>query len=398
MTSVIVHYQELALKGRNRPWFISALVRNLRIALADLDVVHVRAKMGRVEIKLGPTAAWPTVRARLTRLPGIANFLHATHVPADVDQIADGIVAHLPGLAAGSFRIAARRSDKRFPIPSPEIERVIGRRVQDATGWPVNLERPDRKIYVEVFTQDAFYAFDKERGAGGLPVGTSGRVACLLSGGIDSPVAAWRAMRRGCRTVFIHFHSYPILSRTSQDKARELVRILTERQLRSRLYLVPFGAVQQQVVITVPPPLRVVIYRRLMVRIAERIARAEEAQALVTGDVIGQVASQTVENLSVVEGAATLPILRPLIGFDKDEITAEAERLETYRVSIIPDDDCCTLFTPRFPATRADRRAAVAAESALDVESLVATAVRDAVVETFQFPMVESAVRQEMES
>jgi thiamine biosynthesis protein ThiI len=398
MTSVIVHYQELALKGRNRPWFIHTLVRNLRAALADLDVVRVQALMGRIEIRLGPSAPWPTVRDRLQRLPGIANFLRATHVTPNVDAIADGIVAQLPGRTAKSFRIAARRADKRFPIPSPEIERIVGRRVQDATGWPVDLDSPDRKIYVEIVTNDAFYAFEKEQGSGGLPVGTSGKVLCLLSGGIDSPVAAWRVMRRGCRTLFVHFHSYPILSRTSQEKVREIARILTERQLRSRLYLVPFGAVQQQIVVTVPPPLRVVTYRRLMVRIAERIARNEGAHALVTGDVIGQVASQTIENLTVAEGAATMPILRPLIGFDKDEITAEATRLGTYRVSIVPDDDCCTLFTPRFPATRADRRAAMSAEAALDVETLVAAAVRDAVVERFQFPMVESAVRQEIES
>jgi thiamine biosynthesis protein ThiI len=398
MTSVLVHYQELALKGRNRPWFISMLLRNLRSALADLDVLQVRALMGRVEIRLGPSAPWPEVRDRLARLPGIANFLEATHVAPDIDAIADGIVARLPGRTARSFRVAARRADKRFPLPSPEIERIIGRRVQDATGWPVDLETPDKKIYVEIVTHDAFYAFDKEQGVGGLPVGTSGKVLCLLSGGIDSPVAAWRVMRRGCRTTFVHFHSYPILSRTSQEKVRELARLLTRHQLRTRLYLVPFGAVQQQVVVTVPPPLRVVTYRRLMVRIAEQIARAEGAQALVTGDVVGQVASQTIENITVVDDAATMPILRPLVGFDKDEITAEAERLGTYRISIVPDDDCCTLFTPRFPATRADRRAALAAESRLDVEALVSAAVRDAVVEGFQFPMVESAVRQEIES
>jgi thiamine biosynthesis protein ThiI len=397
-TSVLIHYQELALKGRNRPWFINMLVRNLRTALADLDVIEVRALMGRVEVRLGPTASWPVLRERLARMPGIANFLRTTHVAPDLDKIADGIVAQLPGRTAKSFRVAARRADKRFPFPSPEIERIIGRRVQDATGWPVNLESPDKKIHVEVVTNDAFFAFDKEKGAGGLPVGSSGKVMCLLSGGIDSPVAAWRVMRRGCRAGFVHFHSYPILSRTSQEKVREIVRMMTARQLRSRLYLVPFGAVQQQVVITVPPPLRVVIYRRLMVRIAEQIARNEGAHALVTGDVIGQVASQTVENLSVVESAATMPILRPLIGLDKDEITAEAERLGTYSVSIVPDDDCCTLFTPRFPATRANRRSVLAAEAELEVEALVAAAVRDTAVEAFQFPMIESAVRQEIES
>lgn len=210
MSSVIIHYQELALKGRNRPWFITALVRVIRTALADLDVLGVRALMGRIEVRLGPSVEWAEVRDRLARLPGIGNFARATHMPPDLEAIASAIVASLSGRPALPFRVAARRADKRFPIPSPEIERIIGRRVQDATGWAVDLSRPQFVIHVEVVTDDAFFYFDRERGAGGLPTGTSGRIACLLSGGIDSPVAAWRMIRRGCRAYFIHFHSYPV--------------------------------------------------------------------------------------------------------------------------------------------------------------------------------------------
>ncbi len=184
--------------------------------------------------------------------------------------------------------------------------------------------KPELTIHVETLTNEAFYYFGKDPGAGGLPVGVSGRVVCLLSGGIDSPVAAWRLMRRGCRVHFVHFHSYPILSRASQEKARELVRLLTNYQFRSRLFLVPFGEIQQQVVLSVAPPLRVVIYRRLMMRIAEAIAVNNRAGGLVTGEVVGQVASQTLENLTAINAVATLPVLRPLIGMDKDEITAEA--------------------------------------------------------------------------
>jgi len=193
-------------------------------------------------------------------------------------------------------------------------------------------------------------------------------------------------MKRGCKVTFIHFHSYPILSRASQEKARELVRLLTGWQLRSRLYLVAFGDIQQQVVLAVPAPMRVVIYRRLMLRIAEQIARARGAQALVTGDVVGQVASQTLENLAVVGSVATLPIFRPLIGMDKDEIVSEAHRLGTYTISIIPDQDCCTLFTPRNPLTRAKLAEIEAAESALPIQELVDRAVRDAIVEDTRFP------------
>jgi thiamine biosynthesis protein ThiI len=388
MSSVVVHYSELALKGRNRPWFIHMLVRTIRTALADLGVSEVRALVGRIVIQLEPGADWDQVRGRLTRLPGIGNFALATHVPADLEVIADQVVAGVRNRPASSFRIAARRADKRFPTPSPDIERLIGRRVQDATGWPVNLSAPELVIRVEVLTDDAFFFIDVEPGSGGLPVGTGGRVLALLSGGIDSPVAAWRLIRRGCRADAVHFHSYPILSRMSQDKVRVLASRLTECQLRSRLYLVPFGGVQQQVVLGVPPPLRVVTYRRLMMRIAERLAERSGARALVTGDSVGQVASQTIDNLAVVGRVVKLPILRPLVGMDKAEITRDAERLGTYVTSIIPDDDCCTLFTPPHPATRASQASVEAAEARIDVGALVERALAETTVEDLRFPVL----------
>jgi thiamine biosynthesis protein ThiI len=386
MSSVIVHYQELALKGRNRPWFIASLARSMRVALGDLNVLSVQVLMGRVEVQLGDDTQWDEVRTRLARMPGIANFALATHVPPDLETISAEVVKAIAGRPALPFRISARRADKRFPFSSPQIERLVGARVQAATGWPVDLSHPQFRIHVDIVNDDAFFYFDRARGPGGLPTGTSGKVAVLLSGGIDSPVAAWRIIKRGCRAYFVHFHSYPVLSRASQDKARQLAELLTRHQLRSRLFLVPFAPVQQQIVLSVPPPLRVVIYRRMMIRIAERLARRVGCQALVTGDVIGQVASQTIENLTVVGEATTMPLLRPLVGFDKEEITREAQQLGTYEISIIPDEDCCTLFTPRFPATRASREAVERAETGLDVAGLVDAAVEATVGETFRFP------------
>jgi thiamine biosynthesis protein ThiI len=388
MKSVIVHYQEIALKGRNRPWFVARLVRNLREAVKDLDVTAVRVLMGRIEVVLGPSADWPTIAARLGRVFGVANFARAGRSVLDVDAIAAEILRDLDPTDPRSFRVSARRADKRFPLTSPQIEREVGGRIKEARGWHVDLGDPELTIHVEALTGEAFYYFGKERGAGGLPVGASGRVVCLLSGGIDSPVAAWRMMRRGCRVLFVHFHSYPILSRASQEKARELARLLTQFQYRSRLLLVPFGELQQRVVLSVAPPLRVVIYRRLMMRIAERIAHQHRAQALVTGEVVGQVASQTLENLNSINEVVALPVLRPLIGMDKDEITAEAQRLGTYPISIIPDQDCCTLFTPRHPATKARKRDVLVAEEALAIEDMIAQATEGAVVEHFDFPVI----------
>jgi thiamine biosynthesis protein ThiI len=242
-------------------------------------------------------------------------------------------------------------------------------------------------------TDHGFYFFGKHKGAGGLPTGASGRVACLLSGGIDSPVAAWRMMRRGCVVQLIHFHSYPILSRASQEKVRELAALLTSYQLKSRLYMVAFGELQQRIVLAVPAPLRVVVYRRVMMRIADRLARHWRARALVTGEVVGQVASQTLENMAAINAVTTLPVLRPLIGMDKDEIVAEAQRLDTYRISIIPDQDCCQLFTPKHPATAARLHEVELAERDLPIDEMVEAAVSAASLEEFHFPHGTRAAR-----
>jgi len=386
LKSIILHYQEIALKGNNRPWFVSRLARNLRLATKDVGVREVRVLMGRIELMLQDGADWISVRDRITNVFGVANFAIAGRAPLDVDAIAREILNDVGDMNPASFRVSARRADKRFALSSPEIEREVGGRIAEARQWKVDLSRPALTIHIEALTEDAFYYFGKEPGAGGLPAGTSGRVACLLSGGIDSPVAAWRMMRRGCRVLFVHFHSYPILSRASQEKVRELVKLLTRFQYDSKLFLVPFGEFQQQVLLTVAPPLRVVIYRRLMMRIAEAIARRNRAQALVSGEVVGQVASQTLENMTLIDQVVSMPTLRPLVGMDKDEITAEAHRLGTFPISIIPDQDCCTLFVPRHPATKAKLRDIDAAESSLDIVDIVNRALANTVLEEAHFP------------
>ena len=403
MNSIVVHYKELALKGRNRPWFVQHLVRNLRYALRDLDVGAVRSLMGRIDIEIGAASnldsaearlARDEVRERIRRTFGIANFSYAGRAPHDFDALASAILTDLGDTEAESFRVSARRADKRIPFTSPEIEREVGGRIKEAKGWRVDLEDPALTIHLEMLTEYAFYYFGKDAGAGGLPTGTGGRVACLLSGGIDSPVAAYRMMRRGCSVLLIHFHSYPILSRASQEKVREIAALLTTYQLRSRLILVPFGELQQQVLLAVPAELRVVVYRRLMMRIAEKLARQWRARALVTGEVVGQVASQTLENLTTIGGVTTMEILRPLIGRDKDEIVSAAQRLGTFPISIIPDQDCCQLFTPRHPATRVGPAEIEVAERPLPIEDMVQKAIDRALVEDFRFPVLKSSITQ----
>jgi thiamine biosynthesis protein ThiI len=383
---LLIHFLELALKGRNRPWFVASLVRSIRLLLADQDVSHVRHVQGRIEARLGASADWNEIRARLAMLPGIANFARADETEPTIDVMWTALEPMLAGLAPNSFRVKMRRINKQFLTPSPDVERAIGERVVAATGWTVNLSKPDLTLRIEALQERALVYASRESGAGGLPLGTGGKVLCLLSGGIDSPVAAWRMIRRGCRVSFIHFHASPILSMASQEKTRELVQTLTRAQLSSRLFLVPFGGVQQRVVVGVPGPLRVVIYRRLMVRIAEEVAKRHGALALVTGDVVGQVASQTLENIASVSRVATMPILRPLVGDDKEEITAIARAIGTYPTSILPDEDCCTLFTPRLPSTRTTPQLVDDAEAQLDVPALVSMALEGVTVETFRFP------------
>jgi thiamine biosynthesis protein ThiI len=388
MNAIVIHYKELALKGKNRPWFIRLLVRNLKGALAGLHVASVRSKMGRIELELGPNTPRDEVMDRLRLVFGIANFSYANRGPHDFAGLAAAILTDLDDREVPSFRVSVTRSDKRLPFTSPQAEREVGGLIKEAKGWRVDLTRPALTVHIEMLPDAAFYFFGKEPGAGGMPSGSGGRVACLLSGGIDSPVAAYRLMRRGCSVLLIHFHSYPILSRASQEKVREIAALLTRHQLRSRLWLVPFGEIQQQVVLAVAPEMRVVVYRRLMLRIAERLARKGHARALVTGEVIGQVASQTLENMTAIAEATSLEILRPLVGMDKDEITAEAIRIGTYPISIIPDQDCCTLFTPRHPVTRARAADVARAEQALPIDEMVTAAVAAVVVEDFKFPVL----------
>jgi thiamine biosynthesis protein ThiI len=390
MTCILAHYSEVALKGKNRPWFVGRLVRHLHKALAGLSVKEIRTPMGRIEIVLGREATADEIRDRMSRVFGIANYSVADRVPLDFDGMADAIVSRLPPREqVGSFRVYVRRADQQFATPSPELARDLGSKVWHARGWKVDLDHADLVISLEIVPGHAYLYMQKENGPGGLPTGTAGRVTALLSGGIDSPVAAWRMMKRGCHVTLVHFHSAPFLSNVSQEKARQLAGVLTRYQLRSRLFLVPFGELQRQVTLSVPGELRVIIYRRFMLRIAERISRDVRSKALVTGDVIGQVASQTLDNIAAADSAARLPILRPLVAMDKEEIITQAQQLGTFEISIVPDQDTCTLFTPRHPETHARRHQIEEAEKNLPIADMVKETTDRAVVEDFTYPVIK---------
>ena len=392
MRCVIVHYHELALKGHNRDYFEQCLIKNIRTALNDVGVRQVENLHSRIRIRLPHEASIEVVRDRLIRVCGIANFLPGRVVPLqlanpNLHELTAAVLEEIESQSFATFRITARRADKRLALTSMDIEKSLGAAVCDRTGKKVSLKNPDLTIYIELLSKEAFCSAEKIEGPGGMPVGVSGRIACLISGGIDSPVAAYRIVKRGCLASFIHFSGRPLVSRASEEKVHELVRHLTTFQYDSRLYVIPFGEIQREIILNTPAPLRIVLYRRMMIRIAQELARKDQCWALVTGDSLGQVASQTPQNLCAIEEAAELPILRPLIGMDKREIIDEARRLGTYETSIEPDQDCCKLFVPPHPSTKTRLDDVKKVERMIDVSALVKRGVENVELTELSFPL-----------
>ena len=376
--TILIHYHEINLKGNNRGWFENQLQHHVAALLRDTAHSAIRRFAGRLAIEIPENASQDEIDAITRRLQcvfGIANFIVAREVTAELEAIKMTLAELVSSTAFESFKIDARRGTKEFPLNSQELNQLLGAYVVELAGARVRMEGPDAVFSVEIAEGRAFLSVEKIQGAGGLPSGTGGKVLCLISGGLDSPVAAWRMMRRGCRVQHIHFHSFPHTTAESQDKVRNILRVLSRYQLESVLYMVPFAEVQKEIVAYAPPPLRVVLYRRFMVRIAETVAGWEKAAAVVTGDSLGQVASQTLENIRTISAVTGIPIFRPLIGDDKEDIMRVARAIGTYEISIQADQDCCSLFVPKHPETRSDIEKAERAEQQLDILKLCREAI-----------------------
>ena len=377
---VLCRFGELFLKAGNRKAFERMLADNVRAALGGLPRARVEQAHGRLFVRL-PSEDADEAAGRLSRVFGLVSFSVARQVEAKPDLEAITAMAVDEARAAvtrdrpASFKVEARRPDKRFPKSSMEIDRHVGAAVQAATGLAVDVHQPALRLGIEVGTDVAYVFAGKHDAPGGLPVGVSGRALLLLSGGIDSPVAGWLAAKRGLALDAIYFHSPPYIGEKSRDKVLALGKQLARWQALRSVTIVPFTAVQKRLRDAGPAELAVVLYRRMMLRIADAVADKLEADALVTGDNLGQVASQTIENLTAIEAAARRVVLRPLITYDKVETTALARRIGTYETSILPFDDCCSLFLPRHPATAARPKDAEKAEQGLDLPGEVAAAV-----------------------
>ena len=375
---MLCRYGEIFLKSGNRKRFERVLVENVRAALAGVAGARVDAPYGRVLVRL-PEAEAEEAGRRVERVFGLVSFSVARAVSPDVDAIGAAAVAEARAAVArapaASFRIDARRADKRFPLDSMALARAIGARVATEAGLAVDLHEPGLRVGVEVSAGGAFVYAGTRAAPGGLPVGTSGRALLLLSGGIDSPVAGWLAAKRGLALDAVYFHSPPYVGEKSKDKVVTLARALARWQALRSVTVVGFTETQKRLRDAGPAELAVVLYRRMMMRIADAVADQLGASALVTGENLGQVASQTVENMTAIEAAARRVVLRPLVTYDKVETTALARRIGTYETSILPYEDCCSLFVPPHPATHARAQDAERVEAKLDVAAEVAAAV-----------------------
>ena len=388
---IVVHYHEVWLKGRNRDFFLSKLAWALRRALEGLPVVRVERPGDRLLIELGEGARLDEAMARVQRVLGIAYFAVARPVAREVDAICRAAWDEVQTESFRTFAVRAKRSDKSFPMRTVELEAAVGRHLLEqlrAAGREVrvHLDDPELTCRIEITPGPALVYARKIPGAGGLPANTAGRMMCLLSGGFDSAVAAYKMMKRGAHVSFVHFWGGGARpGESSVHVARELVRRLVPYEFTAKLYLVPFEAIQREIVRDAPETYRLLLYRRMMLRIAERLAQRDHGHALVAGDSLGQVASQTLQNMVAVGAAAHMPLFRPLVGDDKQEIIALARHIGTYEISAEPFHDCCPVFLPKVPALHASPEDLEKAEAALDVADLVKCGVQSAALERFRY-------------
>jgi thiamine biosynthesis protein ThiI len=374
---ILVRYGEIHLKGLNRPFFEKKLVDNIKTVLGSSDGIEVTRAQGRIFV----SGIDNIDRAldSLSRVFGIVSVSPVFVTEKNMDDILRTCVEVFKNSMDGSiktFKVEARRADKNFPLKSPQISRESGAAVlRNIPGIKVDVHNPDKTLHVEVRDKAYIYT-DVYPGPGGMPVGANGKVVLLLSGGIDSPVAGWMVAKRGVKPEAVHFHSFPFTSERAKEKVIDLCRILTGYIGDMNLHIVPFTAIQQEIYEKCPDSQITVLMRRAMMKIAEQIALDTGAGALVTGESIGQVASQTIESLHVTNSAVNIPVLRPLIGFDKVEIMDRAKDIGTYQTSILPYEDCCTVFVPKHPVTKPKLEHIENSEKGLDIDKLIKEAIQ----------------------
>lgn len=388
---LVLHYHEMWLKGRNRSFFLHRFTESIRNHLSGLGPIRIEHEDGRVLVSLESTPSLAEAVVRVKRVFGVAYYSVAAETSRDLEVVDQTSWAQLAGQPFQTFAVRARRADKTLPFRSGDVERRVGRYVLDsacAAGRDigVDLEHPDITCFIEFTRSRALVYSEKIAGPGGMAANTAGKLVCLLSGGYDSAVAAYLMMKRGARMIFVHFHGIAARAgEASEPVARDIVRTLVPYQDAARLYLVPFYDLQREVLLNAPEEHRILIYRRLMLRIAEALGRRHHALGLVVGDSLAQVASQTLQNMAAVGAVARLPVYRPLVGADKQEILDVARKIGTYEISSERFSDCCPAFMPRSPRLYASAQELDEAEQRLDIASMVQRGTAAARLETYRF-------------
>jgi len=369
---VVIHYHEIALKGNNRDFFESVLVDNLKKSIDKEDVKSIERRYGRVLVFLSEKADEDSVREKVKNVFGVANFSFSYQSSKNLNILKKAMWEKVKDKEPKSFRVTVKRSDKSFSGTSQEIAVDIGSFLfEKFKNVKVDLKNPDLHCYVEIGEKNSFFYFEKEKAYAGLPVGTAGRVLSLISSGFDSPVASWRMMRRGCKVVYVHFFSYPYTTKASYENVKAIVEKLDRFQFGSKIFFVPFSDIQKEISVKCPSAQRVILYRRIMLRIAETLAERSGIKALITGDSVAQVASQTLDNIFVISEAVKIPILRPLIGDNKNDIIDIASDIGTYELSAQPYEDCCSLFTPGSPETHGKLDVILKLEEGLGIDKMI---------------------------
>ncbi|EMT45450.1 MULTISPECIES: tRNA uracil 4-sulfurtransferase ThiI [Anoxybacillus] len=374
---IVVRYGEMSTKGKNRLQFVRCLKRNVARKLKNFPNVEIEASRDRMYIRLHETPPQPVIE-KLREVFGIQSLSLALKTDSDLQKIKEATLFFVKQFPheGKTFKISARRADKQFPVTTNELNYELGSYVlKNTTGLTVDVHHPDIDVRVEVRKEGTYITAYDVQGAGGLPVGTSGKAMLMLSGGIDSPVAGYLAMKRGLQIEAVHFFSPPFTSERAKQKVIDLAQRLTEFGGTIRLHIVPFTELQQAIYKQVPENYSLISTRRAMLRITDEIRKKENGLAIVTGESLGQVASQTLESMVVVNDVTTTPILRPLISMDKTEIISLAERIGTHHISIRPYEDCCTIFTPKAPKTKPKKEKVIHYEQFLPLDEMIAETV-----------------------
>lgn len=375
---ISVSFGEIALKGLNRRYFEDQLIKNIRRAIKDLNIERIYKEQGKVYIE-APESNFPKIINRLKKVFGLVNISPCIRIDKTMEAIEEAAIKAIKGKGDGvrTFKVQTNRADKNFPIKSPEVSRTIGGIIlNEFPGLKVDVHNPDMYVYIDI-KQNVYVYTEKIKGYGGLPIGTNGKALLLLSGGIDSPVAGFMMAKRGVEISAVHYHSYPFTSERSEEKVKELAKILSRYTGKIKMYSVNILEIQKQINLKCKENEMTILSRRFMMRLAEKIAEKEGLNGLITGESLGQVASQTIEGIGVTNAVVKLPVFRPLIGFDKVDIVNIAKDIETYETSILPFEDCCTVFLPKHPVTKPKLEDILKSEEPLDVEYLVDEAIEN---------------------